>query len=160
MREVSPNDEGALQSLTEPLDGPPEPEVKPEPAPVPATTPAPVATTQGEPGLPSPHQNHSKNWVERAQIDWQTFRAGHDALVAELNGLDAAHDAAQTKRQSEFDAENNRISQEHDLKRDELLNRINDMLDGMDVTEHAVQRYGERLKERADTIIDEDERQE
>jgi len=125
------------------------------------SVPAVPATTQqpAEPGLPSPHQLHAKNWIEKTRVDWQLFRNGHDALVSELNGLDAAHDQQQNQRQAEFAKETLRISAEHDIKRDELIARINDMLDGLAVTEKAIEHYNERMQPETKNLRD-DEQQE
>lgn len=165
------SDEGTqVETVAEQVQGTPAPAAEPEqqqddqkPADGAGTAlaPQPEAPLQqsSEPGLPSPHQLHAKNWIEKTRVDWQTFKLGHDALVTELNGLDAAHDEAQAKRKAEFDAETKRVTDDHDKKREELVSRINDMLDGLAVTEGAIEHYNERMTPETKNIR-EDEQQE
>lgn len=162
-RSKASTDGAAAQSVAETPGEPVEGEGPA--APPPAAEEASTALTAppqpaGEPGLPSPHQNHAKNWIEKTRMDWQSFRMGHDALVSELNGLDAAHDAVQAQRQADFNAESNRLNDAHGFKREELVARINDMLDGLAITEKAIEHYNDRMKPQAEDIRDDEQREE
>ena len=123
----------------------------------PAKAPAAPVPTPIEPGLPSPFQSHSANWIDKTRLDNAQFALGHDRLTHELTSMEAAHAAAERQRQADFDAETNRIAAAHDLRRDELEGRIADMAEGLAATADAIKRYEDRMRPMTENIRDEQE---
>lgn len=128
------SDEGAAAPAVaekQPLALVPKPSEAPEAETPPAAPPAPPPSPV-DAGLPSPHQNHSLNWMTEVQIKYDTFKAGHDALVAELEGKDR-----------DFAAEQADSERKHGDVRAGLLARIRDMQIGMETSICAVDRYNQ-----------------
>lgn len=165
MTKAKASDEGAAaQSIAEDAQGAPQPADETDqqqdgPKDVATTAPTPAPAAAAQPGLPSPHQDHALNWMTEIQIKFDTFKAGHDALVAELEGKDNEYKAARKERKIQYENDVARLDENHDQLREALQARIDNMLTGMEVARVAVGRYNELVKPETKNLRD-DEHQE
>ncbi len=110
-----------------------------------------------QPGLPSAHQDHALNWMTEIQIKFDTFKAGHDALVAELEGKDNEYQATRQEKQVQFENDMAKLDENHQQVRESLQARIDNMLTGMEVARVAVGRYNELVKPITQNIRDDEQ---
>lgn len=143
------SDEGAAaQSVAEDAQGAPQPGAEPAAqaneakAPEEAGT-ALAATLSPAPGQLSPHQKHSWNYVTRAQIDYDTFRAGHESLLTEMDGKQKAFEAARAERELQYRTSEDKLRETHDAECSELAARIEDMRVGMEIANSVSDRYNQ-----------------
>jgi hypothetical protein len=134
--------EGALEAA--------EAVVAPEPETPPVTLPVPAA----QPGLPSAFQDHALNFITEVQIKGDAFKAGRDALVAELDGKEREFDATRKEMRVKFDAELERLTDAHLESKETLEQRISNMDLGLEIVAMAIEHYNERQKSQTQNIRD------